>query len=64
MKGPCYECEDRAPGCHSGCDRYKAWKEELKAVKDEKQAAKAIDASVMGVKMHGMKRVKKRLWER
>lgn len=22
-KSPCYKCEDRAPGCHGGCKRYK-----------------------------------------
>lgn len=27
---PCYECGDRAVGCHSRCDRYKAF-EELRA---------------------------------
>ncbi len=28
---PCHGCEDRAPGtgCHSKCERYKAWKQEL-----------------------------------
>lgn len=23
---PCYKCEERAMGCHSRCEKYKAWK--------------------------------------
>lgn len=27
QKGPCIDCEDRKVGCHSDCERYKAWLE-------------------------------------
>ena len=23
---PCKDCQDRVPGCHGFCDRYKEWK--------------------------------------
>ena len=26
---PCKECGDRHPGCHGGCEKYKAWREEV-----------------------------------
>ena len=35
MKPPCKGCEDRAVGCHSGCERYKQYKAELAAAKAE-----------------------------
>ena len=25
----CYDCQKRKPGCHSACDTYKQWKENL-----------------------------------
>lgn len=35
--GPCYLCEDRNPGCHAKCERYIAWSNELKRVKELRQ---------------------------
>jgi hypothetical protein len=34
QKGPCKGCEERKVGCHSECERYKAW---LKEYHDEKE---------------------------
>ena len=28
VKGPCQDCQERGPGCHSSCEMYKAYKEE------------------------------------
>ena len=64
MTAPCLDCVDREPGCHGHCDGYKAWKAQFDAAKAAKSAAKADEQAVMGVKMHGMKRIKKQLWER
>lgn len=35
--GPCKDCSSREPGCHAKCDRYKAWKEDLKYINDARQ---------------------------
>ena len=64
MKTPCIDCDDREPGCHGKCDRYKEWRVEFDAEKAARNAALADENAVLGVKMHGMKRIKKQLWER
>ena len=30
----CKDCPDRFPGCHSGCEKYKNWKIDLRRLKD------------------------------
>jgi len=37
---PCYNCEDRYAGCHSKCDNYKKFKENLEEDKRLKREAK------------------------
>lgn len=32
-KAPCMNCEDRQLGCHSICQKYKDWKENLEKMK-------------------------------
>ena len=31
MKAPCKDCPDRAAGCHSSCEKYRAFREERDA---------------------------------
>ena len=64
MNTPCLDCQDREPGCHGKCDKYKTWKAQYEAEKDARLAAKAAEDNVMIVKMHGIKQIKKQLWER
>ena len=33
---PCKGCEDRVPGCHGGCEKYRAFREELDRKKEER----------------------------
>lgn len=33
MQAPCYRCEDRYLGCHSDCDRYKAFCREREEIR-------------------------------
>lgn len=33
---PCKGCEDRVPGCHGGCDKFKAFREDLDRRKQER----------------------------
>ena len=35
MKNPCKDCPDRHLGCHSKCERYKAWKKEREELKEK-----------------------------
>lgn len=30
---PCYECEDRAVGCHATCEKYINWRKEYDKLK-------------------------------
>jgi hypothetical protein len=34
---PCYGCEKRKPGCHAGCEGYKAWRKKMDKRKEEEQ---------------------------
>ena len=38
MNNPCYNCSDRATGCHESCKRYAEWKERNEAVKQQRKA--------------------------
>lgn len=38
MQGPCKGCCERAPGCHSRCEKYR----EFRAILDEKCAERAL----------------------
>ena len=64
MIGPCFECKERHIACHGICEKYKAWRTQYDAEKNAKAAILADEQAVMGVKMHGMKRIKKQIWER
>jgi len=52
MKCPCQGCEDRNPGCHSSCEKYKAWKAENEALKAKNTNSSAAQA----VLSHGAQR--------
>lgn len=32
MNSPCHGCEERSPGCHDRCGRFKQFREELDAL--------------------------------
>lgn len=34
---PCRGCSDRSALCHAGCDRYKAWRADLKSKRDHER---------------------------
>lgn len=38
-RGSCYGCEERHVGCHSGCERYLAWKKEQEKINGTDEAA-------------------------
>lgn len=46
IESPCLGCENRAPKCHSVCEVYKLYKQELASVKDtirkEKQDTRLV----------------------
>ena len=33
MRQPCYKCPDRSLGCHSRCEKYKAYNEKQEQIK-------------------------------
>lgn len=49
MMPPCYECKDRAPGCHGKCQRYAAFAAEREDIRKKKALeGDASDASFCG----------------
>lgn len=38
-RGSCYGCEERHVGCHSGCERYLAWKKKQEKINGTDEAA-------------------------
>ena len=40
MDGPCYNCPERRVGCHSGCERYQAWRKGYDAEQEVKRREK------------------------
>lgn len=51
---PCKDCPDRAPGCHSTCERYA----EFKVAKEAENKARADYARAHSAMMEGRRRVK------
>jgi hypothetical protein len=44
MKFSCQTCEDRVPGCHSGCEKYRQEKSRYKQMKDKQKTFVEADA--------------------
>lgn len=42
MKAPCKDCTERAAGCHSNCEKYIAFTEELKKARQNKEMQRII----------------------
>lgn len=63
MRGPaspCMNCPDRQAGCHGACERYKSYRTDLDAHKQEQRGLRAgtKDADGYGIARHA--RMKKR----
>lgn len=42
-KCPCHNCPDRYVGCHSLCERYKAFREEIRKLNEKINKVKEAD---------------------
>ena len=42
---PCKGCKERKEGCHSRCDHYKDWKDDLEQEKANKNKVMSIESS-------------------
>lgn len=38
MKGPCFNCQDRRPGCHGSCEKYQEFRAAIKKANEQKKA--------------------------
>ena len=62
MTAPCHHCPDRAPGCHSVCEKYRAYRAEMDAAHEKRvrEAAVNDEGAVRGdkirrdVRRHGL----------
>ncbi len=60
MKAPCKDCQDRAPHCHGGCQKYAAFKASKEAENARRRAeCDSLDAIITS-KMHMVKNSDKR----
>ena len=50
MKQPCYNCPDREMGCHGRCERYKAYRAEVDAIKAKRKAESDIVDAIQEAK--------------
>lgn len=56
---PCYKCDRRSEGCHSGCEEYMAYQAECRANYNARKAA--VDVIGYEIKRNAIKR---KQWER
>ena len=54
IKSPCYNCEARDIGCHSRCDRYREYKDNVKTMRRRQ----AEDVDYIGFSKAVTKRVR------
>lgn len=50
MRVPCYGCGERREGCHAVCERYRAYDEERKAMREESSQWKEAQRTVISGK--------------
>lgn len=64
LKAPCRDCKERHIACHGICEKYKKWREWRDAIMEAKAAETDLDNAAGGVKLNGMKRHGKKIYER
>ena len=37
IRGSCYDCHDRHPGCHDKCPKYKEYRKEIDTLRKEEE---------------------------
>lgn len=45
-KAPCMRCAEREHGCHGRCEKYAAWKTDIKAAAEAKISQTAADVFI------------------
>lgn len=66
ITAPCKDCIDRHMNCHSECNKYKEWKQELDVVKEqvlvkriaEAEAAKRRNEAIARMRKSRVKRIR------
>ena len=56
---PCLDCPDRRVGCHDGCEREQAWKDEHDARREKIFQARAMNAMLDNFVTDGIRRSKR-----
>lgn len=57
---PCKDCTERHKACHDSCDKYKAWKAELDAMRSKIAEQKYIEQTKIRIATEGVWRMKTR----
>lgn len=61
MKNPCHKCAERAQGCHSTCEVYKAWRAKFSEATADLR--RRYNSDSLGVLIDSARRSQKE-WER
>ena len=56
MKNPCYNCDERACGCHCRCSSYIGWKQEHDEVNEVIIENKLASDGTYSLRQHSFKR--------
>ena len=61
-ESPCHFCDHRVLGCHSECEDYKKYCDEIEKIHELKLAAQEKEAQIKGYEHE--KKQKKKAWKR
>ena len=54
---PCKDCKERFEACHSKCDKYKDWKQEVDVIKAQITKEKYLQHELLDVKKEAITRM-------
>ena len=56
MKNPCYNCNERACGCHCRCELYIKWKKKTDEINEAISENKLVSDGTYSLRQHRFKR--------
>lgn len=63
-KPPCKGCQERGPGCHASCEKYKTWAADREREREEKFQAQALENRATSFALEGRRKAIKKMGSR
>lgn len=57
---PCHNCKERYVGCHSNCQEYAEYRNELNKIKAKKKATKDLELNIKDIHVKAITKTLKR----